>query len=88
MTSQQTLKRREQVVAYPEVITALRGDDTEVKRWTVDEGSTTRGDAYTNFQDNVLRIPLINDEVARVVRAHENVHVRVSPNNMAMFAKW
>ena len=88
MTSQQTLKRREQVVAYPEVITALRGDDTEVKRWTVDEGSTARGDAYTNFQDNVLRIPLINDDVARVVRAHENVHVRVSPNNMAMFAKW
>jgi len=88
MTTQHTQKRREQVVAFPEVITALRDDGTEVTRWTVDEGSTSRGDAYTNFQDNVLRIPLINDDVARVVRAHEAVHVRVSPNNMEMFAKW
>jgi len=88
MTTQHAQKRREQVVAFPEVITALRGDDTEVKQWSVVEGSTERGDAWTNFNDHVLRIPLINDEVARVIRAHENVHVRVSPNNMEMLQKF
>jgi hypothetical protein len=88
MTTQHAQKRREQVVAFPEVITALRDDGTEVTRWTVDEGSTGRGDAYTNFVDQVLRIPLINDDVARLVRAHEAVHVRVSPNNMEQYAKW
>jgi len=88
MTTQHAQKRREQVVTFPEVITSYRNDGTEVTRWKVDEGSTSRGDAYTNFKDNVLRIPLINDDVARVVRAHEAVHVRVSPNNMEMFAKF
>ena len=88
MTTQQALKKREQVVAFPEVITTYRGDDTEVKRWSVVEGSTERGDAWTNFNDHVLRIPLINDETARVIRAHENVHVRVSPNNMEMLQKF
>ena len=89
MTTQPTRKRRSDVVtAYPEVITSLRSDVVATERWTVDEGSTNRGDAYTNFVDRVLRIPLVNDATARVVRAHENVHVRVSPSDMDAYAKF
>jgi hypothetical protein len=89
MTTQPTRSRRNDIVtAYPEVITSLRNDVVTTERWTVDEGSSNRGDAYTNFVDRVLRIPLVNDETARVVRAHENVHVRVSPSDMEAYAKF
>ncbi len=64
-------------VIYPELV-AGRADD-EWRAWTVREGSTSRGEASCNLHDRILEVPLGGGEQARVVRAHELMHARVSP---------
>jgi hypothetical protein len=46
----------------------------------VHEGSTMRGAASCNLTDRILEVPLGPGEQARVVRAHELMHARVSPH--------
>ncbi|MGC2486371.1 MAG: hypothetical protein WA359_09035 [Acidimicrobiales bacterium] len=64
-------------VIYPELV-AGRADD-EWRAWTIREGSTARGEASCNLHERILEVPLSRDEQARVVRAHELMHARVSP---------
>lgn len=66
-------------LVFPEL---LSGRDDEEPRlpWTVREGSTMRGGASCNLTDRVLEVPLGPGEQARVVRAHELMHARVSPH--------
>lgn len=45
----------------------------------MENGSVLRGGAQCNLTDRSLRVPDGEDEVARVVRAHELMHIRVSP---------
>ncbi len=62
---------------YPE-IAAARGD-VEASAWRIERGSRRRGDASCDLRGRVLRVPLGPDTSARVVRAHELIHARVSP---------
>jgi hypothetical protein len=62
---------------YPELVSG-RHDD-EARAWTIHEGSTMRGEASCNLQERILEVPLTTSEQARVVRAHELMHARVSP---------
>ena len=64
-------------VIYPELVAGR--DDDEWRAWTILEGSTSRGEASCNLHDRVLEVPLGGGEQARVVRAHELMHARVSP---------
>jgi hypothetical protein len=64
-------------VIYPELVSG-RHDD-EARAWTIHEGSTMRGEASCNLQERILEVPLTSSEQARVVRAHELMHARVSP---------
>ena len=64
-------------VIYPELVSG-RHDD-EPRAWTIHEGSTMRGEASCNLQERILEVPLNTSEQARVVRAHELMHARVSP---------
>ncbi|HTT58563.1 MAG TPA: hypothetical protein VMF33_00815, partial [Acidimicrobiales bacterium] len=64
-------------VIYPELV-AGRVDD-EWRAWTIRQGSTSRGEASCNLTERVLEVPLGDGEQARVVRAHELMHARVSP---------
>ncbi len=66
-------------VIYPELLRG-REDDDSLEPWTVQEGSTARGAASCNLTDRVLEVPLGAGELARVVRAHELMHARVSPH--------
>jgi hypothetical protein len=66
-------------LVYPELITG-REDESALRAWTVHEGSTMRGAASCNLRDRILEIPLGPGEQARVVRAHELMHARVSPH--------
>jgi hypothetical protein len=66
-------------LVYPELITG-RDDEDSSRAWTVQEGSTMRGAASCNLRDRILEIPLGPGEQARVVRAHELMHARVSPH--------
>jgi hypothetical protein len=62
---------------FPELLG--REDDELSGPWTVKEGSTMRGSASCNLTDRILEVPFGPGEQARVVRAHELMHARVSP---------
>ena len=63
---------------YPELVSG-RLDGFQQGAWKVEKGSVLRGGAHCNLTERSLRVPDGDDEVARVVRAHELVHIRVSP---------
>jgi len=64
------------VRAMPEWLT--RRDETP-SPWTVTVGAPARGEAWTNRVERIMRVPDGNDQVARVIRAHEMMHAKVSP---------
>jgi hypothetical protein len=57
----------------------LSRSDASNGAWTVEGGSCNRGDAWTNHSTKEMRVPLADTPEARVVRAHEMAHARVSP---------
>ncbi len=68
-----------QGLVYPELVTG-RADGFTSSAWRIERGSTWRGDASCDLSGRILRVPWEGGERARVVRAHELVHVRVSPH--------
>ena len=66
-------------VIYPELVTG-RADGFVVRAWHVVEGSSRRGEASCDLTERILEVPTGIDETARVVRAHELMHSRVSPH--------
>ena len=62
--------------AFPEW---LSRDDTATESWVVSSGTPQRGDAWTDITNRRMRVPGGDDEVSRVIRAHEMVHAKVSP---------
>ena len=67
------------VDVFPELVTG-RDDGFRSESWRIERGSSWRGDASCDLSHRVLRVPWERDERARVVRAHELIHVRVSPH--------
>ena len=63
---------------FPELVTG-REDGFDAGPWRVEPGSTSRGGASCDLTRRVLEVPLGVDATSRVVRAHELMHVRVSP---------
>jgi hypothetical protein len=75
-----TVKKSNKKIIYPEVVYGSRqGGNTE--QWKVEEGDSKRGDAWTNFDKHVIKVPLVDDETASVVRGHELIHARISPDD-------
>ena len=74
------MSNKDESIVYPEIVSASRRDGTG-ERWTVRGGLAERGDAWTNFDQRIISVPLVDDEIAEVVRIHELVHAKVSPNN-------
>ncbi len=68
---------------YPELVTG-RNDQFVMSTWSVDIGSATRGRASCDFLNRRIEVPLGTSELDRVVRAHELVHLRVSPHDVAI----
>lgn len=66
------------IKAYPEWIARDDLPNAE-KPWEVTSGPPTRGDAWTDILNQRMRIPTINDEVSRAIRAHEMTHAKLSP---------
>lgn len=72
-------------VVFPELLSG-REDETIVQPWTVEEGSTARGSASCNLTERILEVPFGPSAQARVVRAHELMHARVSPHVQHLIA--
>lgn len=81
MTNAQTATKADTTAEMP-MPEWLARRDREMGAWTVQVGAPVRGDAWTNLTDNVIRVPVGNDGASRVIRAHELVHARVSPQNL------
>jgi hypothetical protein len=60
-----------------------RRDGFRESAWSVEPGHARRGDAHCDFTRRVVRVPIEATEMARVVRAHELLHRRVSPYDVA-----
>lgn len=63
---------------FPELVTGRR-DGFVQGPWEIRHGTSSRGGASCNLSERVLEVPLGDDPASRVVRAHELMHVRVSP---------
>ena len=70
---------------FPNLVVGRR-DVSEDEPWRVRAGLAQRGAASCNFADRVLTVPLDDSEAARVVRAHELTHLRLSPASRAWTA--
>ncbi|HEY5265751.1 MAG TPA: hypothetical protein VIJ40_02960 [Acidimicrobiales bacterium] len=68
-------------VIFPELLVG-REDEVDSRPWTVREGSTMRGSASCNLTERILEVPYGPGAQARVVRAHELMHARVSPHSI------
>jgi len=60
--------------------------DTGGGAWTVDHCEARRGDPRTDLINRVMNAPSNDDELARVIRAHELMHSKISPANE--WPKW
>ena len=63
-------------VAMPEF---LSREDMPQESWRVTQGAPVRGDAHTQIDSRTMRVPFGNTATARVIRAHEMIHAKVSP---------
>lgn len=66
-------------MVYPELVHGRR-DGFEQGPWVIERGSAQRGGASCNLTQRILRVPDGGDDMSRVVRAHELMHIRVSPH--------
>jgi hypothetical protein len=65
------------VSVFPELVTGR--EDVAASAWRVRPGTTLRGGASCNLLEREIEVPLEEGEAARVVRAHELMHARISP---------
>ena len=65
-----------EIIAEPEL---LGRNDTDHGRWVVDGCSPRRGEPYTNLIGREMKVPTQDTDLARVIRAHELMHAKVSP---------
>lgn len=60
--------------------------DTKHGQWQIDECAPLRGTPFTNILDRKMAVPVSQEELDRVIRAHEMIHARVSPADD--FPRW
>jgi len=65
-----------QISVEPEMLTR---EDTEAGRWAVSQCRAERGEPSTDIINRRMTVPTFDDDLARVIRAHELMHAKVSP---------
>lgn len=68
--------RTEPIYAEPEW---LGRNDIGNGQWMVSECNPRRGEPFTAIAERIMQVPVMNTELARVIRAHEMMHAKVSP---------
>ncbi len=63
-------------------IVASHRDEAVAEGWSIEAGAAERGSASCDFGARILRVPLGASAVERTVRAHELMHLRVSPMSL------
>jgi len=70
-------KQKKLVSVYPEWLD--REDVTNDTPWKVGSATAQRGDAFTDIKNRRMKVPMGTDPLSRVIRAHEALHAKVSP---------
>lgn len=60
--------------------------DSEHGNWNVDTCNPRRGEPYTDLINKGMKVPMHDTDLARVIRAHELMHAKVSP--ALSYTKW
>lgn len=61
--------------------------DNADEKWKVSHCRPVRGEPRTSVGDKIMLAPTTDTELARVIRAHEMIHAKVSPTG-EQFEKW
>jgi len=67
----------------PEIFT--RNDIRNTGGWDVGHARAVRGEPYITVSGRIMRVPLDDSELARAIRGHEQIHVKVSPQDLTPF---
>ena len=67
----------------PEVFT--RRDIRNTGGWDVANVRAVRGEPYITVSGRIMRVPLDDSNLARSIRAHEQMHVKVSPQDLSHY---
>lgn len=62
-----------------------RTDIRNTGGWDVGNVRAVRGEPYITVSGRIMRVPLDDSELARAIRAHEQVHVKVSPQDLTPY---
>lgn len=55
--------------------------------WDVRSCEPTRGVPVTSVEQRFMKVPMGDDELSQVIRAHELVHAKVSPRDLSMWVE-
>jgi hypothetical protein len=67
----------------PELFT--RSDIRNSGGWKVGVARAVRGEPYITVSGRVMKVPLDDSQLAKAIRAHEQVHVKVSPQGIGEY---
>jgi len=67
----------------PELFT--RQDIRNTGGWDVGNARAVRGEPYITVAGRIMRVPMDDSELARAIRGHEQIHVKVSPQDLTPF---
>lgn len=67
----------------PEMFT--RHDIRNTGGWDVGHARAVRGEPYITVSGRIMRVPLDDSDLARAIRGHEQIHVKVSPQDISPY---
>ncbi len=67
----------------PEVFS--RQDIRNTGGWDVGNVRAVRGEPFITVSGRIMRVPLDDSQLARAIRAHEQIHVKVSPQDLTPY---
>ena len=79
------MKQQERILPLPEML-SRRDRKHENGEWRIDDCQPVRGKPMTDIVGKHMVVPVGQEEVDRVIRAHEMMHARISPADD--FQKW
>lgn len=65
----------------------LERNDVEHGQWTVEHCRPVRGEPTTSVNERIMLAPTNESDLARVIRAHEMIHAKISPT-AEQFKQW
>ena len=62
-----------------------RSDIRNSGGWDVDHAPATRGEPYITVSGRVMRVPFDDSELSQAIRAHEQMHCKISPQDLSPY---